>query len=799
MKMQPTPSAAAPVQTPALEKPAAKKPAAKKAPARAKPAAAADKAEMLFHARDWTGALGQYRLAAQAPALQSWAWFRIARCHEELGESLAAREFHTRALLAEPQFFSRLRHLERILNPADPADPLSASAPPPVDTGGTDRLARTVTAALRPMLARYDWDGAIAALSPGFAGERLCNFVRLGACIDPQTGLGHGAQALEALYLRCHLERALERGDGYRVIPDTITEGEDHKFTRQEILLSAQDMLERLYGAHADALDYRLVAVHISDQLRFWETSIARWDALCTDYPQRPEYRVSLAFACMKNRAFDRAAALLDQIEPTRLDAEERRKVARIRREITERRNAGVLADFLETLATGQIAQAKEIFLDHVIFMDEMNKDQHLPVLHALMAAAQKIHTGDGDFFFSPDLAHSDLFFGADLPDPPHKPLPDYPAAPPFRLLSVAGFNYSGSGAVGDFLSDYEPVQVLDRSQCYIGAWRLLQAQAGDRADYCRQLCRFVMDACLGLVDTSLSGPEVDSANWFKRRCLLRAYTTRKLATAPMIEALCRMIDFAADAHQPDGGNGDDGAAPEAPDHQAGGLEQQLRDFLVWHAIAPQVTPGKTLVVINNDLKASKIEASRLLPACPTITAFRDPRDQFVAQMRESTFNRRDADAFVEMIEAHNREYLEGRARVQAAGIDSMELRFEAFVTGSALRDRVLAFAGLSADTPRVAAPSFDPARSRVSIGIHQGYEDRAAIDRGAGMKIYLPAPEYRPPRPCRSPRPAFRGTPRPPRCQEPRQACVTRNRPIFRAHRCDIAKSCAAMRTPTT
>jgi len=430
----------------------------------------------------------------------------------------------------------------------------------------------------------------------------------------------------------------------------------------------------------------------------------------------------------MKNRAFEQAGTVLDQLGDATLTPAGRRKVARIRREIIERRNEEILAEFHEALATGQMKVAREIFLESVLGMDEMKSDQHLRVLTRLMVAANRLHTGETDFAFAANLARPDLFFGpCPVPETGTTEVEEPRNPVPFRLLSVAGFNYSGSGAVGDFLSDFEGVQILNRSQCYIGAWRLLGAFGGTRENYARQLCRFVMDACLGLVDTSLSGPEVDSVNWFKRRCLLRSYTDQKIDPAPMITALCDLIDFAASR---------DPSLPDAAEQ----LEERLRDFLVWQAIAPQVAPDSRLVIVNNDLKASKVEASRLLPSCPTITVFRDTRDQFVAQMRESTFNRREAGSFIEMIEAHNREYHEGRARLDAMNVPGMELRFEAFILDPEVQQLVLGFTGLSSAERKPGPPRFDAGRSRVNIGIHRDYEDQEAIRRVAGMRVVMPA-----------------------------------------------------------
>lgn len=402
---------------------------------------------------------------------------------------------------------------------------------------------------------------------------------------------------------------------------------------------------------------------------------------------------VALELATLLRRTGDLAEAA-DVLDVARADLGENARVARERRRLVKaqrRHEAAILAQGGLDPSSGNRTRsvANMIKAAELLGVDAAS----MPALERLVEAAVRLATGDS---IEPS---------------------DAPATEPatHRTLFIAGFGWSGSGAIADALSDAPGVSfpfgntevtLLEGVPGITSGTRHLvdTCRVGNAAEASRVAARLVTVAGLGLALPSTSPSQ--SRRW-QHKSLLWQCLTRDGDVARLLAGLQAFVDRVSTARSDTDGTLD-------------ATRYLLRDVL-------DAFPNRaSVLVFNNVLHARNVDLAALFDRPRVLVVERDPRDQYVARARENLRKRIQPKAFIKSLRT-SRERFESALHEPAVATAVERVRFEAFVLDATYRAEVLSRA---VGVPPEAAPTgrFRPEVSRKNIGLHRSWEHQSEI-----------------------------------------------------------------------
>jgi hypothetical protein len=288
------------------------------------------------------------------------------------------------------------------------------------------------------------------------------------------------------------------------------------------------------------------------------------------------------------------------------------------------------------------------------------------------------------------------------------------------RAIFCAGFLWSGSGAVVDYLAQFEGGELVSApshaSHVFNAEFNVFRRFFG--ASYIfdtpfdqlspTQLAEFVFGPVLGL---HVHVEEVDRISLWKERSLWSLFSGQH-RSAELLSACQRML-----------------GALDLSSEQAFGMSMldAVRTFCNW-VVVSQSTDGK-LGIWNNCVQAYFARTFSILDDILVIAVTRDPRDQYVAQYFEwsKIYHRNAVEHFVRRLRAHQEQYQRTK-QLESVTSKLLEIRFEDFVFSEEERERVLTASGVG-PTKKTRMPTiFDPAASQKNVGIHQRFEQQDQI-----------------------------------------------------------------------
>lgn len=288
---------------------------------------------------------------------------------------------------------------------------------------------------------------------------------------------------------------------------------------------------------------------------------------------------------------------------------------------------------------------------------------------------------------------------------------------PQVRAIFSAGFGYSGSGAITDFLRGHDKVRLAfgrpevpwwtgQQRRALPGAASLLQASWNSRAVYENAIRDFFLATVLGIA--SAGEKSLDPA------------MLARISLVQQVSGKMDAIELAAQLEEL--------LAALLRARRGGRTLAVLQGFFSRVVNAP-LAEGQWCL-FDNAIKAYQLSALCFAPGSRAIVTRRDPRDQYVARMLEGRNKFRNVDSFIRIFERREQRVQDVLTNASLRAM-VMEVNFERFVLEPAVRSDVLAWLGL--DQEAVNDGFFEPELSAANIGIHKHWhrqEDIAAITR---------------------------------------------------------------------
>ncbi len=275
-------------------------------------------------------------------------------------------------------------------------------------------------------------------------------------------------------------------------------------------------------------------------------------------------------------------------------------------------------------------------------------------------------------------------------------------------VVLLSGFEFSGAGAVRDYLLDHQDVRLVlgDRYRGSPSLARLFAGLAESPSQARRGLLSFVGEQVLGIGATD---PNYCLRTFFQGDTEDRVFFARSAA-----EMLARVA--------------------ESPDNLPRLVRREFGEFLEL-ILRRGVPPGGSALAVNLT-KDGESRLLQLLPRAKLVFVIRDPRDQYADQ-----YNNRSVEPAPDFIGGMRTKYenLSSIADTGAARDSIAVLRFEEFASNSLVRDGLLSFLGLDPLRMTRESSGFDPSASSANIGIHTKFPDQGVIEQIAkGLHEYL-------------------------------------------------------------
>lgn len=293
----------------------------------------------------------------------------------------------------------------------------------------------------------------------------------------------------------------------------------------------------------------------------------------------------------------------------------------------------------------------------------------------------------------------------------------------PMQVIFSCGFGFSGSGAVTDFLRDFDGCELPfgggelswfkgNERTGWTGADQLIEYVGVCREEYHWHVVNFFLTSFLGVHglvtfdgEVTLSSGRLALVQRQAKRAILNLWLSSEADIRELVMLGRGLFEGLVSAA-----------------HSAN-VEELFRDFfrrLIESRFPPEA--GERCV-FDNSIKAYELELLRLMPQAQAIVTRRDPRDQFVARAYESGNGGLSVQEFVRSFQRRERgcrmALLDPRIRRAVH-----ELQFEEFVLEPSSRDRLCGDLGL----PKPEEEYGNLGKSRQNIGIHKHWPNRKDI-----------------------------------------------------------------------
>ena len=282
------------------------------------------------------------------------------------------------------------------------------------------------------------------------------------------------------------------------------------------------------------------------------------------------------------------------------------------------------------------------------------------------------------------------------------------------RMVFCAGFGWSGSGAVFDFLRQFDGVSVFSTEEMVLFANNRQDVDLSDLVMAEREPKRSIVKLIvqwlsIGLFGFSQGQVSAISAEKNIKRALIRSDTSvhRKHSI------LNAFKDFLFSLSMAD---------------KSGDLETELVPCLrsLFRKLCNAIDNEAEVLLFSNAISPSRVAALKTLPHDSSLVAvFRDVRDAY--SERYLAGKRWDPETFIRSYRAKISAYRKGCSMLEGHG-SVREVWFEDLVNSSSMRDE-LARSILGVDgIPKVIRSTFSPEKSEKNIGKHIRFDDQSAI-----------------------------------------------------------------------
>lgn len=498
--------------------------------------------------------------------------------------------------------------------------------------------------------------------------------------------------------------------------------GEDSLFRRQFVLFEAEEVLGALASEPKPSSRVLILHARLATAKRDWESAIARWERVRQEVRGRSDTAM-LQIAVAHRESGDLAAAreTLSELDADALGDRHHKELAKL----IEREGAWLSAHLVDRALTSFEQEADErvpaTLLSAACLTRGMRADlaERLAPLFADLrepaASARQAPTG-GSQDVDPAVTGPSAGTAS-----PARAAEDHRAdeGEAVRVAVPSGLGWSGSGALTDYLRQFDDAVFpfgnteLTSFRTPYGVAAVFEGlRSGDPAAYRRGVATFLLSGVVGL--GSLREPATLEGRKVQNGSLLRAFEDDRASAEGMVD-LARELLARLDAV--------DVTAADAE----GELQGVFRAF--FGGVVALGAPEGRVSVINNCVNGLTLQWLRLLPGARAYVLFRDPRDQFVAQLHEGNrLHKMDSAAFIKKARNYLRSYEEAVADDRLAA-QITRVQFEEFVLCSEAREAIREELGLTSSAAPDGRRAFDPEVSAQNIGIHAQHERREDIE----------------------------------------------------------------------
>jgi hypothetical protein len=476
-------------------------------------------------------------------------------------------------------------------------------------------------------------------------------------------------------------------------------------------LLSLRRELEQRQDAYAAQPDTVILLAEIATRTQAWTEAVALWARAARDAPDLRDaalYRLAVAYRNIGS--YGRARQALAAIDPSFPDpaaiADERRNI-----------RAGETGTAIRTLGNRLVDElvksARGDHVDHLLKALLLLRNDPAHVVEAITTVAR--------YARRPRI-------GARLPRSlpgrrPFKPRRFHPTA---RTVFLAGFGWSGTGALHDYLTQAQNTSApfgkfeLWAFERNWSARKVLRAATSDGAQVREAVLRFVFQSALGIGAPLETNPASVGRNSLLHFC--KKDSARVEAVAQACIELLQQTQISSKQND-----------PVAVVHHA------LERF--FGRMVNTVAGSSDAIIVSNGITAANIDLVRLVPEATALAIFRDARDQFAAQYFEfANRGQLSVDSFIKKVRDRTSRYETALQQSRVAD-RVVAVQFEEFVLSAEYRLSLTRRLGLSVGSPTSAA-AYKPEQSERNIGIYKDYPNQAHMRQ---IENELPSLIYRP------------------------------------------------------
>ncbi len=292
-------------------------------------------------------------------------------------------------------------------------------------------------------------------------------------------------------------------------------------------------------------------------------------------------------------------------------------------------------------------------------------------------------------------------------------PVPDDSPVITGRKLMVSGMGWSGSGAIFDYFRENAEVNAIRSEYCHIEGKvgvKYLQANMASEAEFTAAFADFFFLTLLGLGNTFSGDKGTGSSKNLSLGKHGAVYAEQALR-------ICTRVRH--------------GLAAGGPDAR---LLREIANGALDAICMGHLGASKKTVLFDNMIHTYNLDTVRFIDDLSLFCAYRDPRSNYVARVRESKRFAASVDAFVKTYRKM-RQKIDAllkhvEADLQADGTTTRIhiVQFEEFVLSRACRQDLARKAGLDM-SQHAEYTLFQPWVSRRNVFLHETYEKQDEID----------------------------------------------------------------------